>query len=203
MAKIEPEEAQLQVQRRKAGVRGARKWIKRARIVVAAVTLVVGVYAFLSYGVYTLPGEYVESSNRIQSPISDVMPGDTLVLLNLNLWRDPKLGDIVIYDHPAPHDGAPGQLIGRVAGLPGETVTRNGPTMEVGGREPLPVGFPFGPDVPIQDQAVIPDGEYLIVTDTDAVAYADSRDFGYVKRDAIHKKVIFNLAPLFGQRQAK
>jgi hypothetical protein len=50
---------------------------------------------------------------------------------------------------------------------------------------------------------VIPEGEYLIITDTDAVAYADSRDFGYVKRDAIQKKVVFNLAPMLGQRELK
>jgi signal peptidase I len=191
------------LERRRAQVKGAKRWIKRARIGFALITVLMGIYIFSSYGVYTLPGEYVATSNKIQSPIRDVMPGDTVVLLNLNLWREPKLDDIVIYDHPDPKDGVPGRLIGRIAGLPGERVVRNGPTMQVGDRPPLPVGFPFGPDVAVRGDAVIPEGEYLIVADNDAVAYADSRDFGYVKRDAILKKVIFNLATMIGQRQAE
>jgi signal peptidase I len=190
-------------ERRRAQVRGAKRWIKRVRITLMLVSVVLCVYVLLSYAVYTLPGMYQPDSKKIQSPIDDVMPGDTVVLLKLNLWREPKLGDIVIYDHPEPKDGVPSQLIGRVAGLPGEPVKRNGPAMQVGGREPLPVGFPMGPQVPIKDEAVIPEGEYLLITDTDAVAYADSRDFGYVKRDAIQKKVVFNLAPMLGQRQPK
>jgi signal peptidase I len=189
------------VERRRAQIKGAKRWIKRLRIAFALVTVVMGVYIFLSYGVYTLPGEYRAGSNKVQSPINDVMPGDTVVLLTLNLWRDPKLGDIVIYDHPDPKDGVPGRLIGRVAGLPGERVVRNGPTMQVGDRPPLAIGFPLGPDVAIKDDAVIPEGEYLVVADNDAVAYADSRDFGFVKRDAILKKVIFNLATVIGQRE--
>ena len=43
----------------------------------------------------------------------------------------------------------------------------------------------------------------VIVTDTDAVAYADSRDFGFIQRDAIQKKVIFDLAFILGQRTAQ
>jgi signal peptidase I len=185
---------------RGAPMRGAKRWIKRVRIGLMAVSVILCVYAIVSYSVYTLPGLYKPDSNKIQSPIGDVMPGDSVVLLKLNLWREPKLGDVVIYEHPDPKDGAPPQLIGRIAGLPGESVKRNGPTMQVEGREPLPVGFPIGPDVAIKDEAVIPEGEYLIVTDTDAIAYADSRDFGFVKRDAIQKKVVVNLAPMLGQR---
>jgi signal peptidase I len=190
-------------ERHRAQVRGAKRWVKRARIILMLVSVVLCVYVLVSYAVYTVPGLYEPGSNKIQSPIEDVMPGDTVMLLQLNLWREPKLGDIVIYDHPDPQGDVPGQLIGRIAGLPGETVRRNGPTMQVGEREPLPVGFPIGPQVPIKDEAVIPEGEYLIITDTDAVAYADSRDFGYVKRDAIQKKVVFNLAAMLGQRELK
>ncbi|MCB9934901.1 MAG: signal peptidase I [Planctomycetes bacterium] len=198
---VKPSE-QAHLQRKRDQVKGFKRWVKRLRILLALVTVVLAVYIFMSYAIYTVPGEYRPTSNKIQSPISDVQPGDTLVLLNLNLWREPRLGDIVIYDHPDPKDGAPRQLIGRVAGLPGETVQRAGPTMQVGERLPLAVGFPLGQDVQINDGDVIPEGRYLVVTDTDAIAYADSRDFGYIERRAMQKKVIFNLAFILGQRQS-
>lgn len=201
MSDAEQQPQQAELQRRRAQVKGFKRWVKRLRIALALVTVVLAVYIFLSYGIYTVPGEYRATSNKIQSPISEVQPGDTLVLLNLNLWRDPRLGDIVIYDHPDPKDGAPSQLIGRVAGLPGETVHAQLPSFRVGDRLPLSVGFVVGPDAALKDGDVIPEGKYLIVTDNDAIAYADSRDFGYIDRAAMHKKVIFNLAFVLGQRQ--
>ncbi|MCA8915283.1 MAG: signal peptidase I [Planctomycetes bacterium] len=203
--KTPPEEQPVDasLQRKRAQVTQFRRWLKRVRIAFAVGTVFLAVYIFMSYGVYTVPGEYRPLSNKVQSPITEVQPGDTVILLNLNMWREPKLGDIVIYDHPDPKDGVPSQLIGRVAGLPGEVVTRTGPTMQVGGRLPLPVGFPLGKDVQVKDNATIPEGSYLVVTDTDAIAYADSRDFGYVKREAMKKKVIFNLAYILGQREVK
>ena len=202
MSDAEQQPQQAELQRRRAQVKGFKRWVRRLRIALALVTVVLAVYIFLSYGIYTVPGEYRATSNKIQSPISEVQPGDTLVLLNLNLWRHPRLGDIVIYDHPDPKDGAPSQLIGRVAGLPGETVHAQLPSFRVGDRLPLSVGFVVGPDAALKDGDVIPEGKYLIVTDNDAIAYADSRDFGYIDRAAMHKKVIFNLAFVLGQRQA-
>jgi signal peptidase I len=198
-AKQRPQHHELE--RKRANVKGFKNWVKRLRVVLALVTVVLAVYIFLSYGIYTVPGEYRPTSNKIQSPISEVQPGDTLVLLNLNLWREPQLGDIVIYDHPDPKDGAPRQLIGRVAGLPGETVHAQLPSFRVEDRMPLNVGFVVGPEAALKDGDVIPEGRYLVVTDTDAIAYADSRDFGYIERTAMHKKVIFNLAFILGQRQ--
>jgi signal peptidase I len=195
--------ADRSLERKRSGVRRFRRWLKRLRVLFALAAVVLGVYVVLSYGVYTLPGAYQAGSTRVQSPIEDVMPGDTVILLTLNLWREPKLGDIVIYDHPDPKDGVPSQLIGRVAGLPGEAIRAELPAFSVGGREPLGIGFVVGGDAPLKDGEVIPEGAYLIVTDTDAIAYADSRDFGFVPREAIRKKVIFNLAPIMGQRQAE
>ena len=193
----------LSLERKRSQVKTFKRWVKRMRIVFALVVVVLGIYFMLSYGIYTLPGEYQADSNKIQSPIDEVMPGDTVILLSLNLWREPKLGDIVIYDHPDPKDGVPSQLIGRVAGLPGETIHQQLPSFQVEDRLPLNIGFVVGPEAALKDGDVIPEGEYLIVTDTDAIAYADSRDFGYVPRESIRKKVIFNLAFIIGQRSAE
>lgn len=175
-------------------VKGARRWIRRARILLAACVLLLGVYAWLSYRLYTLPGQYDETIKTAQAPVEGVMPGDTLLLQNLNLWREPKLGDLVIYDHPDPKDGAPGSLIGRVVGMPGEKVERRGPTMAVGGREPLGVGFDLGEGARINDGDVIPEGRYMIVVDFDSLPYVDSRNLGYIDRDAITRRVVLNIS---------
>jgi signal peptidase I len=195
------QDPRVELDRKRARLNGAKRWIRRLRWALGGALLLVGVYAFLTFKLYTVPGEFDPKSKRIQSPIEDVQKGDTLLLMNLNLWREPKLGDVVFYDHPAPHDGAPETMLGRIAGLPGETVKRAGPTMTIGGRAPLPVGFDLGDEVAVKDGDVIPEGRYLIITDTDALAYGDTRDFGYVSRDSIHRKVVMNLAPLLGHRQ--
>lgn len=182
-------------------VPAVKRWIKRFRILLATTLMLMAVYVLLSYSVFTVPGTYDSESKRIQSPIEHVQPGDTLLLLKLNLWREPRLGDIVFYEHPAPRDDTPETLLGRIAGLPGETVTAKLPTFSAGGREPLGIGWVMGPQAGIKDGDVIPEGCYLIVTDNDAVAYGDSRDFGYVPSEKIKNRVALNLAGIFGQRE--
>ncbi|MBX3458865.1 MAG: signal peptidase I [Planctomycetes bacterium] len=184
-------------------VKGFKRWVKRLRVALALVLVLLAVYVLLSYSVFTVPGTFDPESKRITSPINDVQQGDTLLLLKLNLWREPRLGDIVFYEHPDPRDDAPETLLGRIAGLPGEKVTAQLPTFSVGGREPLGIGWVMGAQAGIKDGDVIPDGHYLIVTDNDAVAYGDSRDFGYVPQEKITQRVALNLAGVFGQRKVE
>ncbi|MBK8206137.1 MAG: signal peptidase I [Planctomycetes bacterium] len=199
-AQLEPAVA---LERNRNRVKAARRWIRRLRYGLGALLLLVGVYALMSYSVYTLPGEYDPNSTKVQSPIEDIQRGDTVLLLKLNLWRDPKVGDIVLYDHPNPRDGVPEVMLGRIAGAPGEEMRRAGPTMAIGGRPPLSVGFDIGSQATFQDGQVIPEGQYLILMDTDAVNYGDSRDFGLITRDAIRQKVALNMAGVLGQRAMK
>lgn len=184
-------------------ITAARRWVKRSRYVFMAVVTLLLLYVVVSYKIFTLPGAFDPTLNKIQSPVEGVEKGDMVLLLKLNLWREPKLNDIVIYDHPAPRDGVPEALIGRIAGLPGETITRVGPTLSVGGRDALAVGLGIGPTVKVKDGDVIPEGCYLILSDTDALAYADSRDFGYIEAGKIRSKVSINLSVWFGQRQPR
>lgn len=194
MRNTEPDQSAA-LERTRARVQGAKRWIRRLRLVLALLLVLLVVYVALSYRVYQLPG-----GARDASPLADVTPGDTVLLLNLNLWRAPKLGDVVLYDHP---DSPNEMLIGRVAAMPGESMHRAGPTMSAGNRPPLGVGFGFGSDFPVQDGDTIPDGHYLLLADSDAVSYADSRDFGYVPVDLIRRKVVMNLSPLFGSDDAE
>lgn len=195
------------LERKRNRVKTFKRWFKRARIVLALAAALLAVYIIVSYRIYTVPGAYDAEDKRIQSPVNEVERGDMLLLQNLNLWREPKLGDLVIYTHDEPGDGAPGTLIGRVTGLPGETVRHSGPALQVEDRNPLPISWykapaEYGDDGGVEDGDVVPDGHYLITTDTDAVAYADSRDFGYVPAENINKRVIMNLSLVFGRRPA-
>lgn len=203
MAQIAQPRTQPELDPGRKKVPTVKRWIRRIRLLMVAVVVLMAVYVLMSYSIFTIPGQHDPDNKRIQSPIDDVQPGDTLLLLKLNLWREPRLGDIVFYEHPAPRDDTPETLLGRIAGLPGETVTAQMPTFSAGGREPLGIGWVMGPQAGIKDGDVIPGGHYLIVTDNDAVAYGDSRDFGYVPSEKIHQRVALNLAGVFGQREVE
>ncbi|MBX3473421.1 MAG: hypothetical protein KF754_03495 [Planctomycetes bacterium] len=197
-APVDPAQQAAASRKRLDAMAGVRRWIRRLRLVMGAAVLLLGVYAWLSYRLYTLPGTFDPKLRTAQFPMEGLQPGDTVVLQNLNLWREPKLGDVVIYRNTNPTDGAPESLIGRVVGMPGESVQRRGPTMAVGGRQPLGVGFDLG-DARINDGDVIPQGSYMIVADLDSLPYIDSRALGYVHGDAITRRVVLNLTAWQGR----
>lgn len=174
-------------------------WTKRLRVVLVVCVLLLGLYAWVSYRLYTLPGVHDPANKGPQAPVEGVQPGDTVLLQNLIMGREPRLGDLVIYTNPEPKDGAPSHLIGRVVGMPGETVKRAGPTMAVAGRDPLGIGFDLGDGVKIVDGDVIPDGCYMIVVDFDGLPYLDSRNLGYIARDSILRRVVLNITAWQGR----
>lgn len=174
----------------------ARRIVKRLRLVLAMVVGLLALYAALSYRVFTVPGEY-DAKRAEKFPVCGIEPGDSLLLQNLNLWREPRLGDVVVYRPKGDDD-----WIGRIAGMPGERLERTGATMRVGGRAPLDVGFGIGPEMKVRDGDVIPDGCYLILADRDEADYEDSRAFGYVPREVIRNRVALNFADLFGRDAA-
>lgn len=183
--------------KKRAKIAGVRRWIKRGRWVFSGVVALLFVYSVYSYSFYTVPGRYNPDSQTPQSPIHDVQPADILLLQKLNLWREPKVGDVIIYKAS---DGTK-TYVGRVAGLPGEKLKRIGPTMSVNGRDALAVGFSLGMGEKVKEGDVIPDGEYLIVNDTDDIAAPDSRNLGYITRADMMYRVSTNITLLFGRAQ--
>lgn len=177
-----------------------RRIIRWLRFGLGACLVVLLVYVVVSYRIYTLGGEYRSNTTKIQSPFNDVMPGDMLLLQSMNLWREPKVGDLVIYSNPEPTEDSPSDIMGRVVGLPGETIKRTGPTMTVADRDPLNIGFEIGSGL-IKSGDTVPEGKVLIVTDNDAVAYPDSRVYGYVPIESIRRRVVMNLTILMGRDQ--
>lgn len=178
------------------GVRRAIRWMRWGLM---AFTLFFAAYILTTYGLYTVPGDYRAGEIGPVSP--DVEKGDTLVLQNFNFGRSPRIGDIVIYRRPGAGREDPADLIGRVAGVGGEKLERVGPTMKIGGREPLSVGFDIGAGAPLKDGDVIPEGHCLIVVNTDPDYYPDSRKFGFVPNESITRRVAMNMATFVGRKQ--
>ncbi|MHC4841209.1 MAG: signal peptidase I [Planctomycetota bacterium] len=195
---MNPEQELEKLSQKRAKMAGVKRWIRRGKWVFSSIVVILLIYAVVSYQMYTVPGTYNPDSSTPQSPILDVQPEDMLLLQKLNLWRDPKVEDVVIYKTP---DGTK-TFVGRIAGLPGENLKRIGPTMSVGGREALPVGFSMGMDEKVRSGDVIPDGHYMIVNDTDGIASADSRVLGYIAREDIRFRVSTNVTLLFGRAES-
>ncbi|MCC6573950.1 MAG: hypothetical protein IT462_09165 [Planctomycetes bacterium] len=178
---------------------GARKGIRVARWVLMAVVLAFGGYALTTYSTYTIPGKYVKNELGPLSP--DVEKGDSLLLQNLNFGRTPKLYDIVVYRQPGKPAGEPADLIGRIMGVAGEKLERVGPTMKIGGREPLSIGFDIGPGVKLKDGDVVPADYFLVLVQTDSDYYPDSRTVGFVPRENVTQRMAMNLATLWGRAE--
>ncbi len=177
---------------------GLRRGITAVRWVLSAIVLVFGVYIFLTYGAYTVPGKREPNEMGPLSP--DVEKGDSLLLQRFNLGRTPHLHDIVIYREPGKGADEPSSLIGRIAGLPGEKIERAGPTMKVGGREALSMGFDVGPQVKIKDGDVLGPGQYLVVVNTDAEIYPDSRTLGPIPLESMTQRMAMNITRFTGGR---
>lgn len=164
-----------------------RKLLRVLRLLFGLAVMVVMLWGFLNYDIYKVPGE------KGGGKVFGVGRGDTLLMARYRFWREPRLGDVVFYRAPGSTDDAAAQL-GRVVGLPGEKVERQGPTMRVGGRDALAVGFELGPKARIKHGDVIPEGRYLVLVDSDALEYGDSREFGYVPAENIVYRLAMNFS---------
>jgi signal peptidase I len=180
---------QQRVSRARGAMRATRRWIRRARFVLGAVVVLLLVYAVVSYRIVTLHG------GPGVLPLEGVQYGDSLLTQYFNLGRAPVRGNLVIYTDPQ----NPGEeLLGRVVGLAGDSVGRDGPAVHVAGVR-LAVGFHLAGALP--EDGEVPTGKVLILTDNDDVGYRDSRDFGFVPLDHLQRRVAVNLSASFGWRR--
>jgi hypothetical protein len=176
----------------------ARRPLRRVlwvlRIVLVAAGLATAAWAIASYTTAVLPG--TGGSSPISPLNGDFRKGDRLLLVRMNMGREPRLGDVVIYS-PEGRNGA--SFIGRIQGLPGESMTRMGPTFSIGGREPLGLGLGFGPEVKLREGETIPPGCCVILMDQDTEPYPDSRSLGFIALSDIDYRVAANLSALTGR----
>jgi signal peptidase I len=170
-----------------------RSLLRGLRMFLGLLVMMLLLYGFMSYDIYTVPGEQGGPA------MFGIQRGDRLLLARYRFWREPRLGEVVFYRAPGSDESA--SQVGRIVGMPGEKVERHGPTMRVGGREPLVVGFGLGPDSLIKDGDVIPEGQYFLLAENDQYDYPDSRRFGYVPLANIQFRFAMNMSDTWGERQ--
>jgi signal peptidase I len=107
------------------------------------------------------------------------------------LFHAPERGDVIVFHEPDQPDR---DLIKRVIGLPGDTITLDGTNVWVNGVE-LNEPYITQKYNPGAETRVIPPNEYFVMGDNRPVS-EDSRYFGFVPKDNIVGKAILIYWPL-------
>ncbi len=158
----------------------------------------------LAFGVrsYAVQLFYIPSGSM--SPTLQV--GDRVVVDKLAYRFEPvRRGDVVVFSRPPLEQADYQDLVKRVIGLPGETLSLEGGRVYVDGRlleepwlpstppptTPSPLVAPFGLAHPF----TVPAGDYFVMGDnrTDS---ADSRYFGPISRHLVVGKMAFVIWPI-------
>jgi len=167
-------------------------WLIEGGIIVA-VALVIAILL----RIFVVQVFYVPSTSMLPT----LRPGDRIVVdkLSYHLHAIDR-GDIIVFSRPPrEHQECGGplvpDLVKRVIGLPGETISSRGNTVLITGKpikEPwLPKDTPLGP--PIR-RTVVPPNSYYVLGDNRANS-CDSRYWGTVPRSIIVGKVIAVIWP--------
>lgn len=168
--------------RRRSGTRNAIEWIA---VVVGAVLVALLVKTFLVQA-FRIPSESMDPT---------LITGDR-VLVNKLSYRlhDVNRGDVVVFDRPKNLPGGPDDpkdLIKRVIGLPGDTVTARDGQVYVNGRKLDEPYLPAGTStVTLRDQyslekgIKVPEGEVLVMGDNRSNSQ-DGRVFGPIPESSI------------------
>lgn len=170
----------------KPSTRNTLEWLA---VLVVAVLLAVGIKTFVVQA-FKIPSESMEPT---------LMPGDRVVVNKLSYRaHDVNRGDIVVFHRPerAPGGpGAPAQLIKRVIGLPGDTITTKDGLVVVNGKDLVEPYLP--PDTPtydIDNPITLPEGQVWVMGDN-RLHSGDSRYFGPIDIDSIIGRAFFKIWP--------
>jgi len=160
-----------------------RRWWSWATVIVTAVVIAVLLRLFVVQ-TFFVPSQSMEPT---------LLPGDRMLVLKVGYSL--QRGAIVVFKHPPGElpgmcsDSSNDDLVKRIIGLPGETISSRGNTVLINGKplaEPwLPKGQPLG--TPINSQK-IPAGDYFMMGDnrTDS---CDSRRWGPIPGNIIIGRV--------------
>ncbi len=172
--------------------RRRRRWLfELGAVVVVAVVLAVVLRAFVVQ-VY-----YVPSTSMLPT----LRPGDRIVVDKLSFDLHPIVrGDIIVFSRPPREHQACGgaivpDLVKRVIGLPGQTISSRGNQVLIDGKpipQPwLPPGTQLGRPIPT---TVIPPNDYYVLGDHRDTS-CDSRYWGFVSKSTIVGEVVAVLWP--------
>jgi signal peptidase I len=173
------------------------RWLAEwSAVVVLALVLAAGVRE------YALQLFYIPSGSMLPT----LQIGDRIVVDKLAYRFEPiRRGDVVVFSRPPLEDADYQDLVKRVIGLPGETISLAGGHVYVDGRlleepwlprpepptTPSPVDAPFGLAHPF----TVPAGEYFVMGD-DRTDSEDSRFFGPIPRNLVVGKMAFVAWPV-------
>lgn len=157
-----------------------RHWLVSWLVVIA-----VAVLASVLLRLFVVQTFFVPSASMYPT----LQVGDRILVQKLG-FSLPR-GAIVVFDHPKADLEGPlhEDLVKRIIGLPGETISSEGNTVYIDGkplRESwLPEGTPLGQRIVTQ---TIPKGEYFMMGDNRSDSY-DSRDWGPIPASTIIGRV--------------
>jgi signal peptidase I len=165
-------------------------------VVVLALVLAAGVRE------YALQLFYIPSGSMLPT----LQIGDRIVVDKLAYRFEPvRRGDVVVFSRPPLEDADYKDLVKRVIGLPGETLSLAGGQVYVDGRlleepwlpRPAPPTTPSPADAAfsLAHPFTVPAGQYFVMGD-DRTDSEDSRFFGPIPRDLIVGKMAFVAWPV-------
>jgi signal peptidase I len=180
-----PHDERRRQNRRRSGVRSAIEW---AVLIGAALLIAIVIKTFL-FQAFWIPSESMVPTLR----------EDDRVLVNKLSYRlhDVNRGDIVVFEAPEGANSDIKDLVKRVIGLPGDTISFRNGHVQVNGRrldEPyLPEGTVTEPKNGVTSIDV-PAGSIFVMGDNRG-ASKDSREFGPVDEDDIVGRVFVRIWP--------
>jgi signal peptidase I len=180
-----------------ASPRPKRRNSTRRTIIEWGAIVVVAVLAALALRAFVVQPYFIPSGSMEPT----LLVGDKVLVNKLSYDFHPvHRGDIIVFKTP-PNDTTPGvkDLIKRVIGLPGETISSgatgaifiNGQELKQSWLSPEAIANP-GPPIP---KMVIPAGEYFVMGDNRSNS-TDSRTFGPISKNLIVGRAFLRVWPL-------
>ena len=173
-----------------------RWWLEWLAVVVVALFLALGVRAYVAQMFYIPSG----------SMLPTLQIGDRIVVDKLSYHlHDIHRGDVVVFRRPPREQADYSDLVKRVIGLPGDTVSSVGGRVYIDGKplaepwlphpapttSPSPVPRPFSLNHPF----TVPSGQYFVMGDNRTNS-EDSRYFGPISSNLVVGRMAFVAWPL-------
>jgi signal peptidase I len=180
--------------------RGRRALIEWGIILVAVVLGTVLLRTFVVQSFYIPSG----------SMLPTLQVGDRIIVDKLSYrFHDPERGDIVVFARPPLEDQAYADLVKRVVGLPGETISSQNGAVYIDGKRLVEPWLPPGPEsqtgslaggdshpeFDLPGPVKIPPGEYYVMGDN-RMNSEDSRFFGPIPKSLIVGRAVAVVWPL-------